>query len=120
MSRPFFMALALVALLVAAPALRAGDTVWIDVRSPEEFSSNHVSVAVNIPYTEIDRRIAEVTRKKDDLIYLYCRSGRRSAIAKAMLEDIGYRNVVDLGGFEDARRQAVELNVCPEADPADC
>ena len=51
------------------------------MRSVGEYESGHVEGAVNIPHTEIAERIAEVTGDKDDVIYVYCRSGRRSVTA---------------------------------------
>jgi phage shock protein E len=45
------------------------------------------------------------------LIYVYCRSGRRSGIAQSTLEEAGYNNVVNLGGLEDAQNKAAEMAV---------
>jgi len=98
---------ALLALLLAAPALAwAGDAYWIDVRTAEEYAAGHVSQAVNIPYEEIAQRISEVTTEKDAEIYVYCRSGRRSGIAKAALDEAGFTRVVNAGGLEDALKKA--------------
>lgn len=85
----------------------------IDVRSPLEFSTgplvSDLAPTVNIEYTTIDSlaeiyALQNVNVSKDDHITLYCRSGRRSNIAKRRLEQLGYRHVRDIGGFEDARR----------------
>lgn len=85
----------------------------IDVRSPLEFSTgplvSDIAPTVNIEYTSIDSlpeiyALQNITVSKDDHITLYCRSGRRSDIAKRRLEQLGYANVRDIGGFEDARR----------------
>jgi len=84
----------------------AGDAHWIDVRTAEEFAAGHVSQAVNIPYEEITQRIGEVTEDKDALIYVYCRSGRRSGIAMEDLRQAGFSNVVNVGGLQDAQRAA--------------
>jgi phage shock protein E len=98
----------------------AGETFWIDVRSAEEYAAEHVSPAVNIPHTAIAARIAEVTTDKDALIYLYCRSGRRSGLAMDALEQAGYTNVVNLGGLNDAQQMAVRLETCPQGEGSDC
>jgi phage shock protein E len=98
--------LAIACLLTLSTVAWAGDAHWIDVRTADEFSAGHVDDAVNIPYGEITERIAEVTQNKDELIYVYCRSGRRSGIAKDMLDEAGFTNVVNLGGLEDARKAA--------------
>ncbi len=95
-------------LLVFSPVSWGGDAIWIDVRSADEYNTEHVSPAVNIPHTEIGGRIDEVTTDKDALIYVYCRSGRRSGIAQTTLSEAGYTNVVNLGGLQDAQAMAAE------------
>ena len=92
--------------LLFSPALLAGGAIWIDVRTIDEYSSGHVSEAVNIPYNEIAEGIAEVTGDKDAMIYVYCRSGRRSGIAKETLEGLGYTQVVNVGGIEEAMKKS--------------
>lgn len=89
----------------------AGEAVWIDVRTAGEYGKEHVSQAVNIPYDVISDRIEEATANKDALIYVYCRSGRRSGIAQSTLQEAGYSNVVNLGGFDDAKEKAAEVKV---------
>ena len=93
--------LAMICLVAFNTAAWAGGAHWIDVRTADEFNAGHVDGAVNIPYGDISERIAEVTENRDELIYLYCRSGRRSGIAKDTLDQAGFSNVVNLGGFED-------------------
>jgi len=66
----------------------------VDVRSPAEFSSGHISGAKNIPLPELDARSGELS--KDKPVVLYCRSGRRSATGAKQLEARGYK-VYDLG-----------------------
>jgi phage shock protein E len=92
--------------LVLSSCLWASDSFWIDVRSAEEYQSGHVNAAVNIPYTEIGARIGEVTEDKDAAIYVYCRSGRRSGIARETLMEAGYTHVINLGGLEEAQAAA--------------
>jgi len=45
-----------------------------------------------------------VAQDKSKLIYVYCRSGRRSQIAKGTLEKMGYKDVRNLGSLEDAAK----------------
>ena len=92
--------------LFFSPSLLAADPIWIDVRTTGEYTSGHVSQAVNIPYTEITERISALTGDKDASIYVYCRSGRRSGIAKEALEGLGYTQVVNVGGFDQAMKQS--------------
>lgn len=82
-----------------AAAIKKGAKV-IDVRTAGEFNSGHLDTAVNIPYQDISKRISEVSSNKDDLIVVYCRSGRRSGIAQKTLQSNGYTNVVNGGGFK--------------------
>ncbi len=49
-----------------------------------------------------------MTTDKDAEIYVYCRSGRRSGIAKAALDEAGFTRVVNAGGLEDALKKAAE------------
>ncbi|KAJ4988227.1 hypothetical protein SVAN01_06323 [Stagonosporopsis vannaccii] len=84
----------------------------IDVRTPQEFSTGYLTSdlapTINIEYTSI-ASLADIYAthniliEKTDHITLYCRSGRRSDIAKKVLEGMGYGNVRDIGGFEAAR-----------------
>jgi len=74
---------------------RAGATL-VDVRRPDEYADGHLPGAINIPYDQIARRVREIGPKTTDVI-VYCRSGRRSAVAAATLEELGYSKVHDLG-----------------------
>lgn len=69
----------------------------LDVRTPEEFSEGHIKEAVNLPLQQIQAG-EEPRVDKDSTLYVYCRSGNRSAQAAAILRDGGY-NVKDLGGM---------------------
>lgn len=75
----------------------------IDVRTPAEFSTGALPGAVNIEYQLIDQIVQQDSYDKSDSITLYCRSGRRSGIALKTLEALGWTNVRDIGGLEEAR-----------------
>jgi phage shock protein E len=107
-------------LLVIAGSAWAAEAYWIDVRSAEEYAADHLSGALNIPHTEIAERIGEVTTDKDAPIYLYCRSGRRSGLAQAALQQAGYTEVTNLGALRDARATAARLEACAINPSADC
>jgi len=107
-------------LLVIAGSAWAAEAYWIDVRSAEEYAADHLSGALNIPHTEIAERIGEVTTDKDAPIYLYCRSGRRSGLAQAALQQAGYTQVTNLGALQDARATAARLEACATDPSADC
>lgn len=86
--------------------LDATPEAWIlDVRTAEEFAAGHIPDSTLIPYTEIERRSSELPADKSAPIFVYCRSGSRSAIASQTLVDLGYTNVVNMdGGFPDWAR----------------
>lgn len=107
MMQRLMSALLALCLLVAIPlTVAADDALWIDVRTAQEFSDGHVTQAVNIPYEEIAGQINAIAPDKDALIYVYCRSGRRSGIAKDTLDGLGYTQVINIGGLDDALEKA--------------
>lgn len=77
----------------------------LDVRTPAEVASTGVAPgAQNIEYQNVSQFILQQHNlSKDNKITLYCRSGRRSAIAKDELENLGFTKVRDLGTLENAR-----------------
>ena len=75
----------------------------IDVRTLGEFESGHIDGAMHIPYEDIAVRIEELTTDKDRAIVLYCRSGRRSGIARETLIGLGFTDVENAGGIEEYR-----------------
>ena len=78
----------------------ADDFIVIDVRTSQEFKAGHIEDSSNVEWEVISSIIDEV--KKDQQIYLYCRSGRRSQNATDILIDLGYEDVTNLGGIKDA------------------
>lgn len=72
----------------------------IDVRTTEEFDMGHLENAIHIDYREILQKIDDVTADKEADIYLYCRSGVRSAIAAQLLHSRGYYKAENIGGYE--------------------
>jgi phage shock protein E len=78
----------------------AADTPLYDVRTVEEFKSGYIETAVNLPLSDIQNGKTP-DQNKDAKIYIYCRSGNRSAQAKQILEQAGFSNVIDLGGIQD-------------------
>ena len=73
--------------------------VLLDVRTQEEFDAGHIPTAILLPYDEINLKAATVLPDKEKEIVVYCRSGRRSAIAKKVLVELGYKDVKDFGGI---------------------
>lgn len=75
--------------------------IIIDARTLEEFNEGHIKGAILIPEYEISQRAESELLDKDQLILVYCRSGRRSKIASQALVDLGYTNVKEFGGIID-------------------
>lgn len=94
-----------VVLWLSACANTPTNTVWLDVRSADEFAAGHVDGAINIPHTEIAARIAELQLPEDANIALYCGSGRRAGIAIETLQQLGYTNLTNHGGYEALKQQ---------------
>lgn len=106
--KKFFSFLAAVVVVLgmvsSSPGADAEKPLVIDVRTEAEWNSGHVEGAILIPYDVIGEKIKAVAKDKSKRIYLYCRTGRRSGIAKGALEKLGYKDVVNLGSFEDAAK----------------
>lgn len=87
----------------AITALQRSDSLLIDVRSAEEFAEGALPGAIRIGHEDIAAQIASVAPDKDRPLVLYCRSGRRSALAQQSLEEMGYRQVINAGAYDDLR-----------------
>ena len=105
---PLFAALGLFALWIVttrlgklapdtAKQLVASGAALIDVRSPGEFSSGHITGAKNVPVGDLARRASEIPKEKD--VIVYCASGMRSASAARTLKGLGFGKVHDLGAM---------------------
>jgi phage shock protein E len=78
------------------------DRVIIDVRSIEEWNSGHLAAAQHLELQTIAASIEQQVPDKQQRVYLYCRSGNRSGKAKAIIEQLGYTNVVNAGAITNA------------------
>lgn len=85
----------------AAEYLKNGAIV-IDVRSPNEFESGHILQAYNMPLDRIEILVPTAVRDKNKPLLLHCSTGVRSRLAQKKLEEIGYKNVFNLGSYERA------------------
>lgn len=74
------------------------EALLLDVRTPEEFRAGHIPGSRNLPLQELETAPSVIEHENVPL-YLYCRSGNRSAQAAAILRSMGYTNVKDLGGI---------------------
>ena len=71
--------------------------VILDVRTKEEYYDNHIEDAINIPLDEIES--STLLKDKEQIIFVYCQSGKRSKVASEKLANLGYTNVYDIGGI---------------------
>ena len=75
--------------------------VILDTRTEEEYEQGHIPGAIVISHEEIKEKAESVLTDKDQLILVYCRSGRRSKLAAQDLVELGYTNVKEFGGIID-------------------
>ena len=81
--------------------------IILDVRRPDEFAAGHIPNAINVPNETIDTAEIPELPDKDQLIMVYCRSGRRSKEASEKLVKLGYTNIVEFGGILDWKGETV-------------
>ena len=82
--------------------------IVVDVRSLEEYNEGHIPNAISVPLETIENEAETKLKNKDDLILVYCRSGRRSREAALRLIEKGYTNVIDFGGIQDWNGEVVK------------
>lgn len=102
------MAVLLVILGGCAHSPQEHAALVIDVRTEQEWREGHLEGALLIPHDRIEQEIAAVAPDKKTRLYLYCRSGRRTALAIDVLKKAGYVDLVNLRTLENAAR---ELNL---------
>ena len=78
------------------------DAIIVDVRRDDEYKAGHIPGAVLLTMETITAETAaKVLPDKNQMILIYCRSGRRSKIAAQNLLDLGYTNLIEFGGILD-------------------
>jgi phage shock protein E len=87
----------------AAAYLKNGALV-IDVRTPGEFNSGHLTNAINIPLDEIATAVPQRVKDKNQVLLLHCASGMRSGMAQKKLNSLGYTNAFSLGSYRRAEQ----------------
>ena len=92
-----------------AVTMMAQETSYIilDVRRSDEFAAGHIPNAINVPNETIGTDEIPELPNKDQLIMVYCRSGRRSKEAAEKLVKLGYTNIVEFGGILDWKGEIV-------------
>lgn len=87
---------------------RESGYIILDVRTAEEFAESHIPGAINIANEVIGEVELSALPDKNQLILVYCRSGRRSKEAAAKLVSSGYTNIVEFGGIIDWQGDVVK------------
>lgn len=77
------------------------DYIILDTRTQEEYEQGHIPGAILIPHDQIKDLAEGLLPDKDQLILVYCRSGRRSKLAAQDLLSLGYTNIKEFGGIID-------------------
>lgn len=84
-----------------AKAMMARDDghIIVDVRRQDEYDAGHIPGAILIPNESIDKERPKELPDLDQIILVYCRSGRRSKEASEKLAKMGYTNIYEFGGI---------------------
>lgn len=72
--------------------------VLLDVRTPDEFRQGHIPGSKNVPLQSIDK-VTVMINNKATPIFVHCLSGARSRQAAAILRQMGYTDVKNIGGI---------------------
>lgn len=70
----------------------------VDVRTPEEYKTGHLKNSVLLPLDALASDAAKTLPDKNQMMYIYCRTGGRSAKAVTELQQIGYADVYSMDG----------------------
>ena len=87
-----------------AEKLQESKPIIVDVREPYEFDAMHIDGSINVPRGilesaveyDYEETIPELANARNKEVILVCRSGRRSALAALVMQQMGYGNVVSL------------------------
>lgn len=78
--------------------------ILVDVRTRSEYDSGHLKGAIHLPHERILELARQKGVEKSTPLVLYCQSGRRSGLAKQSLEQAGYTNVHNGGGYQQLQQ----------------
>lgn len=78
-----------------------GNYIILDVRRADEYAEGHIPGAINVANEDIGDEMPSELPDLDQVIYVYCRSGRRSKEASSKLAALGYTNIYEFGGIMD-------------------
>ena len=81
---------------------QVSNPILIDVRTYSEWNEGYIETAIHIPLEKIMQKIEFATKNKEQIIYLYCKSGNRSGKAQKDIQSLGYINAINIGGIKKA------------------
>ena len=110
-----------------AAEIMAGEDEYVilDVRRQDEYDSGHIPGAILVPNEEIGSEMPEELPDLNQIILVYCRTGRRSKEAAEKLAAIGYKNIYEFGGIVDwtgdiVKEEDNDMNETTEAITPSC
>lgn len=94
----------------AQELIKAGENVAIvDVRTPDEFTQEHIEGALLIPLQTLDKNLALIAGVKNQKIIVYCHSGNRSVSASRILANNGFTPLNLKGGISEWKAQGLSV-----------
>jgi phage shock protein E len=80
------------------------ETIWLDVRSTDEYQQSHVENAIHIPHKLVEEKAPSLLPDKNANIKVYCAAGYRAMLAKRTLDKLGYKRVENVVSLSNAKR----------------
>lgn len=81
--------------------------ILLDVRTVEEYGDGHIPSSINVPLQEINN-VKNVIKDLSAKVFVYCRSGARSAKAVNEMQRMGYTSLKNIGGILDYKGEIVK------------
>jgi phage shock protein E len=79
------------------------DVILVDVRTPSEFEAGHLENTQHADFLSGEFEREMQNWDKDKTYYLYCATGNRSGKAARQMEEAGFKNVYNIGGYSDLK-----------------
>ena len=92
--------------LEATQLINRQDALVLDVREQAEYAQSHILNSRGLPLSQLEARIGDIEKFKDQPVIVYCANGNRSSTAAAVMRKRGFSNAVNLRGGFAAWQQA--------------
>lgn len=89
--------------------LNAGEAVLVDIRDAREFQAGHINQAINIPFSQIEARIAELESSRERILILVDKLGQQAATAARSLRRAGFKVQRLRGGMAEWQGQSLPV-----------